>query len=60
MPNRTLGLLACALAASFWGCGFFFGKIALGEMNVGAMVLYRFAFAAVALTLAPLRLQSLR
>ena len=48
-PNRTLGFLACALAASFWGCGFFFGKIALAEMNVGAMVLYRFAFAALAL-----------
>ena len=50
--NRTLGFLACGLAASFWGCGFFFGKIALAEMNVGAMVLYRFAFAA--LVLAPL------
>lgn len=47
--NRTLGFLACAFAASFWGCGFFFGKIALAEMNVGAMVLYRFAFAALAL-----------
>ena len=47
--NRTLGFLACGLAASFWGCGFFFGKIALAEMNVGAMVLYRFAFAALAL-----------
>ena len=30
----------------FWGCGFFFGKIALAEMNSGAMVLYRFLFAA--------------
>ncbi len=48
-PNRTLGFLACALASSFWGCGFFFGKIALAEMNVGAMVLYRFLFAALAL-----------
>jgi drug/metabolite transporter (DMT)-like permease len=47
--HRTLGFLACGLAASFWGCGFFFGKIALAEMNVGAMVLYRFAFAALAL-----------
>lgn len=50
MPkHRTLGFLACALAGSLWGCGFFFGKIALAEMNVGAMVLYRFAFAALAL-----------
>jgi drug/metabolite transporter (DMT)-like permease len=47
--NRTLGLLACALAASFWGCGFFFGKIALAEMNVGSMVLYRFLFASLGL-----------
>jgi drug/metabolite transporter (DMT)-like permease len=33
----------------FWGCGFFFGKIALAEMNSGAMVLYRFLFAVVGL-----------
>jgi drug/metabolite transporter (DMT)-like permease len=43
--NRTLGFLACALASSFWGCGFYFGKIALAEMNVGSMVFYRFLFA---------------
>jgi drug/metabolite transporter (DMT)-like permease len=49
-PNhRTLGFLAAALASSFWGCGFFFGKIALAEMNVGAMVFYRFAFATLGL-----------
>jgi drug/metabolite transporter (DMT)-like permease len=47
--NRTLGFAACALAASLWGCGFFFGKIALVEMGVGAMVLYRFLFATLAL-----------
>jgi drug/metabolite transporter (DMT)-like permease len=43
--NRTLGFASCALASSLWGCGFFFGKIALAEMGVGAMVLYRFLFA---------------
>jgi drug/metabolite transporter (DMT)-like permease len=43
--DRKLGFGACALASSFWGCGFFFGKIALAEMNVGAMVFYRFLFA---------------
>lgn len=43
--NRRLGFAACALASSFWGCGFFFGKIALAEMGVGSMVLYRFLFA---------------
>jgi drug/metabolite transporter (DMT)-like permease len=47
--NRTLGFASCALASSLWGCGFFFGKIALAEMNVGAMVFYRFFFAALAL-----------
>jgi drug/metabolite transporter (DMT)-like permease len=47
--SRTLGFLAAALASSFWGCGFFFGKIALDEMNVGAMVFYRFAFASLGL-----------
>jgi drug/metabolite transporter (DMT)-like permease len=47
--NSTLGFLACALASTFWGCGFYFGKIALAEMNVGAMVLYRFAFACAGL-----------
>lgn len=48
-PRRTLGFLACALASAFWGCGFYFGKIALAEMHFGAMVLYRFAFAILAL-----------
>jgi drug/metabolite transporter (DMT)-like permease len=47
--RRVLGFLACALASSFWGCGFFFGKIALAEMDSGAMVLYRFLFASLAL-----------
>jgi len=47
--RRGLAFAACALASAFWGCGFFFGKIALAEMNVGAMVLYRFAFASLAL-----------
>ena len=50
MPrNRTLGFIACTIASALWGCGFFFGKIALAEMNVGAMVFYRFAFAAIIL-----------
>ena len=49
VQRRGLGFAACALASSFWGCGFFFGKIALAEMPFGAMVLYRFAFAALVL-----------
>jgi drug/metabolite transporter (DMT)-like permease len=47
--NRPLGFASCALASAFWGCGFYFGKIALTEMNVGAMVFYRFLFATIAL-----------
>ena len=41
----ALGFAACAAASCFWGCGFFFGKIALDEMNSSFMVLYRFLFA---------------
>jgi len=47
--RRALGFAACALASSFWGCGFFFGKIALAEMSFAHMVLYRFLFAMVVL-----------
>lgn len=47
--RRGLGLAACFVASGLWGCGFFFGKIALDEMNVGAMVFYRFLFAVVVL-----------
>ena len=42
-----LGYGACALAGCLWGTGFYFGKLALMEMGVGHMVLYRFLFAAV-------------
>jgi drug/metabolite transporter (DMT)-like permease len=40
-----LGYAACALAGSLWGTGFYFGRLALNEMSVEHMVLYRFAFA---------------
>jgi drug/metabolite transporter (DMT)-like permease len=43
--RRALGFAACAAASCFWGCGFFFGKIALEEMSSSFMVLYRFLFA---------------
>jgi drug/metabolite transporter (DMT)-like permease len=52
--RRALGFAACALASSLWGCGFFFGKIALAEMGFAHMVLYRFLFAMA--VLAPLLL----
>lgn len=51
-PNRRLAFLgysACALAGSLWGTGFFFGRLALNEMSVEYMVLYRFLFACVAM-----------
>jgi drug/metabolite transporter (DMT)-like permease len=40
-----LGYGACALAGCLWGTGFYFGRIALDEMAVEWMVLYRFLFA---------------
>jgi len=43
--RALLGYGACALAGCLWGTGFFWGKIALAEMSVGHMVLYRFLFA---------------
>jgi drug/metabolite transporter (DMT)-like permease len=42
---RILGYGACALAGTLWGTGFFFGRLALDEMSVEHMVLYRFLFA---------------
>jgi drug/metabolite transporter (DMT)-like permease len=47
-----LGYGACALASCLWGTGFYFGKIALREMGLAHMLLYRFLFAC--LVLAPL------
>ncbi len=48
--QNFLGYGACALAGCLWGTGFFFGKIALEEMGVAHMVLYRFLFASVAMS----------
>jgi len=41
------GYGACALAGGLWGTGFYFGRLALNEMNVESMVLYRFLFASL-------------
>ena len=43
------GLRLAGGASALWGSGFFFGRIALNEMNVGAMVFYRFLFGVLAL-----------
>ena len=45
--NRILGYGACALAGFLWGTGFYFGRLALNEMSVEHMVLYRFLFASL-------------
>ncbi len=42
---RFLGYGACALAGTLWGTGFYWGRLALNEMSVEWMVLYRFLFA---------------
>jgi drug/metabolite transporter (DMT)-like permease len=42
-----LGYGACALAGCLWGTGFYWGRLALNEMSVEFMVLYRFLFACV-------------
>ena len=47
-PASTwLGYGACALAGGLWGTGFFWGRIALNEMSVAHMVVYRFLFASL-------------
>ena len=42
-----LGYGACAIAGCLWGTGFYFGRLALNEMSVEHMVLYRFLFASL-------------
>jgi len=44
-----LGYGACALAGCLWGTGFYWGRLALNEMSVEHMVLYRFLFASLGL-----------
>jgi drug/metabolite transporter (DMT)-like permease len=45
--TRLLGYGACALAGTLWGTGFYWGRLALDEMSVEHMVLYRFLFASL-------------
>jgi drug/metabolite transporter (DMT)-like permease len=42
-----LGYGACFAAGCLWGTGFYFGRLALNEMSVEHMVLYRFLFASL-------------
>ena len=48
-PHRLLPILALATAGCLWGTGFFFGKIALSEMPISTMVMFRLAFACAGL-----------
>jgi drug/metabolite transporter (DMT)-like permease len=52
---RFLGYGACALAGTLWGTGFYWGRLALNEMNVEHMVLYRFLFATLGILPVALR-----
>jgi drug/metabolite transporter (DMT)-like permease len=53
LPDRVLGRVAllgygaCALAGCLWGTGFYWGRLAMNEMSVEHMVLYRFLFASL-------------
>jgi drug/metabolite transporter (DMT)-like permease len=42
-----LGYGACCAAGCLWGTGFYWGRLALNEMSVEHMVLYRFLFASL-------------
>ncbi len=47
--DRVIYILALATAGCFWGTGFFFGKVALNEMPVASMILFRLTFACAGL-----------
>src|SRR5450755_2937593 len=47
--GRFFPIFALATAGCLWGTGFFFGKIALREMPVSTMVLFRLLFACAGL-----------
>jgi drug/metabolite transporter (DMT)-like permease len=47
--SRVIPTLALATAGCLWGTGFFFGKIALNEMPVATMIVFRLAFACAGL-----------
>jgi len=53
-----LGYGACFVAGCLWGTGFYFGRLALNEMSVEHMVLYRFLFACLGML--PVALMNLR
>src|SRR5437588_9375580 len=53
---RRFAVLALAIAGCLWGTSFLFGKLALAELSVSQVVLYRFTFASLVL-LPPVRMR---
>ncbi len=49
MRSRWAPYAVLAVSACFWGTGFFWGKLALAELTVGPMLLYRFLFGCLGL-----------
>ncbi len=49
MRSRWGPYAVLAISACFWGTGFFWGKLALAELAVGPMLLYRFLFGCLGL-----------
>ncbi len=47
--GNAIPTVALATAGCLWGTGFYFGKLALAEMPVASMVLFRFGFASAGL-----------
>ena len=57
--GRGMAYLALAAAGCTWGTGFYFAKVALTEMGVGHMLVYRFAFGCLGLLPVAFRIRSL-
>jgi drug/metabolite transporter (DMT)-like permease len=49
LRGRAVHILALATAGCLWGTGFFFGKVALNEMPVATMILFRLTVACAGL-----------
>ncbi len=47
--GNAIPTVALKTAGCLWGTGFYFGKLALAEMPVASMVLFRFGFASAGL-----------
>ena len=47
--SRVIPIFGLATAGCLWGTGFYFGKIALREMPVSTMVLFKLLFACAGL-----------